>query len=102
MRRHQPDDPMQAARRQRPLQEAEFAAHDQPFEPVVADITVDRMLVLAGCGNNQVRQRSEKFERQLALRCGMLATEHPDAGLAEQRLMDERLGYPSEAADAEI
>src|SRR5215472_3980756 len=32
----------------------------------------------------------------------MLGAEHPDPGLAEQRFMDKRLGYPSEAADGEI
>src|SRR5215831_19960960 len=102
MRRHQPNHPMQAARRERALQEPKFAAQDQPFEPVVADITVDRMLVLTGCGNDQVRQRGEKLERQFALRRGMLAAEHPDPGLTEQRFMNERLRYPPEAADGEI
>ena len=102
MRRRQADHAAQAVRRERSLQQPDLAARDQPLEPVIHDIAVDRVLVLSGGGDDQMRQRGQALEGQLALRGRVVGAQHPDPVFLEQRLADKRLGHPPEAADRQI
>ncbi len=102
VRCRQPDHTAQTVRCQRALQQAELAPGDQPFESMFGDIAVDRLLVLAGRGNDHMRQGGKTFERQLAAGRRVIGADHPHPGLLKQRLVDKWLWDPPEAADCQV
>ncbi len=102
MRRRQADLAPQPACLQRTLQEPDLAAGHQPLQPMIDDIAANRILVLAGRGDDQVREGREPFEGQLLRSGGMIGAERPDLCFPEQRLMAEALGNATKAADRQI
>src|SRR3954463_10398366 len=102
MRRGDRDRAAQAACGKGALQQSRIAAGHQPFEAVIDDIALYRVLVLASRGDHQMRQFREPLQGQLLARGRMVGAQYPAALISQQRLENSPSRPPPEAADGEV